>query len=85
METILNWLQENVATISGYILGIGIVWTVISKVGNLAKEVGELLMVFAEAIADKKISNDEIAKIVKEAKDIPAAIKDLKNIKWTQK
>lgn len=45
------------------------------KLLALNKEVMELQNAIMKAMEDEKITEDELAKITKEAKDIPAAVK----------
>jgi len=44
---------------------------------NLLKEVGELLIVLNNAIADDKIDKEELKRIVKEYKDVEKLIKEI--------
>ena len=81
MEQIIKLLMENIGNISAFILGIGVVGAVVAKIVLITKELAELLNTVSLALADKKISNDEIAKILKEGKDVVTTIKSLKEIK----
>ena len=65
-------------TIGTFLLGMGSVLVYVKKYFMPAKEVGELLLAIYDAISDGKITKEEIDKIIREAKDIPAAIKNLK-------
>jgi len=44
---------------------------------QLSKEIKELAMIFSAAMDDSKISKKELAKIIKEAKDVKAVILDI--------
>ena len=81
MEQIIKLLMENIGNISAFILGIEVVGAVVAKIVLITKELAELLNTVSLALADKKISNDEIAKILKEGKDVVTTIKSLKEIK----
>jgi Na+-transporting methylmalonyl-CoA/oxaloacetate decarboxylase gamma subunit len=70
METALSFLRDNVALLATWVLGIGVVWKFVAVI----KELGELLSVVAQALADKKIDNDEIKNIIKEGKDVKAVL-----------
>ena len=59
------------------LIGIGAVWVILSKATKVLKEISELLNAIVVAFADKKLTKDEIDTIVKEAKDIPLAVKAL--------
>ena len=58
-------------------MGIGAVWVILSKAVKVLKEISELLNAIVVAFADKKLTKDEIDTIVKEAKDVPLAVKTL--------
>ena len=59
------------------VVGIGAVWVILSKAVKVLKEISELLNAIVVAFADKKLTKDEIDTIVKEAKDVPLAVKTL--------
>lgn len=71
----MSW--EIIVMILGAALTVGIVWKYVSKVLVVIKEVADLLNVLLVAMADQKLTKEEIDSIIKEAKDIPAAIKGL--------
>mgnify|MGYP001389620153 CR=1 FL=1 len=77
MEIIMDYLTGNVPQIITAVVGIGAVWLVMSKALNVLKEISELLSAIVVAFADKKLTKDEIDTIVKEAKDVPLAVKAL--------
>ena len=67
-----------ISSIVTFILGAGSILVYVKKYFMPAKEVGELLISIYDAISDGRITKDEIDKIIKEAEDIPAAIRNLK-------
>jgi len=77
MEIIMDYLTGNVPQIITAVVGIGAVWLVLSKALNVLKEISELLNAIVVAFADKKLTKDEVDIIVKEAKDVPLAVKAL--------
>jgi hypothetical protein len=77
MEIIMDYLTGNIPQIITAVVGIGAVWLVLSKALNVLKEISELLNAIVVAFADKKLTKDEVDVIVKEAKDVPLAVKAL--------
>lgn len=77
MEIIMNYFTGNIPQIITAVVGIGAVWLVLSKALNVLKEISELLNAIVVAFADKKLTKDEVDVIVKEAKDVPLAVKAL--------
>lgn len=77
MNIIIDYLVGNVPQIITTVVGIGVVWLILSKALNVLKEVSDLLNAIVVAFADKKLTSDEVDAIVKEAKDIPVAVKNL--------
>ena len=77
MDFIMDYLSGNIPQLLTAIVGIGAVWVILSKAMNILKEITELLNAIVVAFADKKLTKDEIDTIVKEAKDIPLAVKSL--------
>ena len=61
----------------GALLTIGVVWNYASKILAVVKEVADLLNAVLVAMADQKLTKEEIDLIIKEAKEIPAVIKNL--------
>lgn len=49
------------------------------KVSRVGKEVAELLNVLSTAVADSKLTRKELEDIIREAKDIPEALKSIKD------
>lgn len=70
-------ISPYILPVLGFVLTIGVVWAGVRKILTLLKEVVDLLNVFIVALADQKLTKEEIDSIIKEAKEIPAAIKDL--------
>ena len=68
-----------ISSIGTFLLGVGTVSAIVRKYFMPAKEVGELLLTIYEAVQDGRITKDEIDRIMKEAKDVPAAIRNLKH------
>jgi hypothetical protein len=77
MDFIMDYLSGNIPQLLTAVVGIGAVWVILSKAMNILKEITELLNAIVVAFADKKLTKDEIDTIVKEAKDIPLAVKSL--------
>ena len=77
MEIIMDYLTGNIPQIITAVVGIGAVWLVLSKALNVLKEISELLNAIVVAFADKKLTKDVVDNIVKEAKDVPLAVKAL--------
>lgn len=63
-----------ISAIISFILGIAVISAFTKKLATALKEVNEVLAAFAAAIADGRISAEEITKIIDEAKDVPGAI-----------
>lgn len=78
MDLVLGLLKGNIDTLVNGVLGLSIVWAVVAKGLPVLKEISELLAVVVAALADKKITNEEMEEIIKQAKDIPGAIKKAK-------
>ena len=57
------------------LLGIGFIWTKVSKVVAVLKEVTELLVKVTGALEDKRLTPEEIQVIKKEAIDVAVAAK----------
>ena len=77
MDFIMDYLSGNVPQLLTAVVGIGAVWFILSKALKVLKEITELLNAIVVAFADKKLTKDEIDTIVKEAKDVPLAVKAL--------
>lgn len=70
-------ITDNIPAIITAIATIGIVRNYMRKLLVLNKEVMELQSVIVKALADDKITKEELAAIKKEAADIPGAIKSV--------
>jgi len=77
MDFIMDYLSGNIPQLLTAVVGIGAVWFILSKALKVLKEITELLNAIVVAFADKKLTKDEIDTIVKEAKDVPLAVKAL--------
>ncbi len=75
MNLIIDYLSGNVPQLLTAVVGIGAVWVILSKAVKVLKEISELLNAIVVAFADKKLTKAEIDTIVKEAKDVPLAVK----------
>jgi len=75
MNLIMDYLSGNIPQLLTAVVGIGAVWVILSKAVKVLKEISELLNAIVVAFADKKLTKDEIETIMKEAKDIPLAVK----------
>lgn len=60
---------------AGIVMGVGVVWLRVDKVLKALKEVTDVLTAVTEALADKDLSKEELAKIAKESKEVLIAIK----------
>jgi len=77
MSLVMDYLTGNIPQLLTAVVGIGAVWFIMSKALKVLKEITELLNAIVVAFADKKLTKDEIDTIVKEAKDVPLAVKAL--------
>ena len=77
MDFIMDYLSGNIPQLLTAVVGIGAVWFILSKALKVLKEITELLNAIVVAFADKKLTKEEIDTIVKEAKDVPLAVKAL--------
>jgi len=75
MNLIMDYLSGNIPQLLTAVVGIGAVWVILSKAVKVLKEISELLNAIVVAFADKKLTKDEIDTIIKEAKDVPLAVK----------
>lgn len=65
-----------------YLLGLilaGVATLMASRYKNVMKEIGDVAKVLEEAYADKKVTNAEKKKIMKEVLDV---LKSVINLKW---
>jgi len=75
MNLIMDYLSGNIPQLLTAVVGVGAVWVILSKAVKVLKEISELLNAIVVAFADKKLTKDEIDTIIKEAKDVPLAVK----------
>ena len=68
---------SNLPQIITAVVTIALVWKYASKALILVKEVEELLSAIVVAFADRKLTQEELDKIIKEAKDIPTAVREM--------
>lgn len=84
MSSIIELLTQGggitgiIAQLLTIVLGIGTLGAILIKYLKPVKETAELMEVIVESFADGKLSEDEIKQIIKEAKDIPESIANLK-------
>ena len=74
-------LDQMISLGVSFIAGFAVVKVYMQATGKLVGEVGDLLTVAGKAIEDGNLDTTEIANILKEAKDIPEAIKGFKEAK----
>jgi sensor histidine kinase YesM len=67
-----------ISAILSYILGIATVYGYVKKYTLPIKEIAEFLLTVVNALADGKVTADEVKKIIQEAKDIPDAFQKIK-------
>lgn len=77
MSFIMDYLSGNIPQVLTVVLGVSAVWIISSKALKVLKEISDLLNAIVVALSDKKLTKEEIDTIVKEAKDIPLAVKAL--------
>ena len=77
MGILIDYLTSNIPQIITAVVGIGAVGAILVKASKVLKEISELLSAIVVALADKKLTKEEIDTIVKEAKDIPVVVKAL--------
>ena len=70
----IDKLMENLPAIVTVIVAIGVVKGYMKKLSDLRKNVEELEAAIVEAMKDEKLTEDELKRIIKEARDIPGAI-----------
>lgn len=76
MEDVMDLILSGVSLL----LGIGVVGKVVGWLVGMIKETQEALASITDALADSKIDNAEIQKILKEAKDVVTAAKTIKDV-----
>jgi len=70
----MDWLDLVLAALP-YVLGVSIIGTFVVKVLNFVKELSDVLVSVVNALEDKALTKEEIAKIAQEAKEIVDAAK----------
>lgn len=75
MDVILQFLMDNLGTLTTSVLSVGVVWIFVAKSSKVLKEVADLLTAVVVALADKRLTKEEVETIIEEAKDIPLAFK----------
>jgi hypothetical protein len=72
---IVQIIATNLGTITGAIFGIAAVSAIILKITSVLNETRQLFAVVIDAMSDNTLTYDEVKVIIKEASDIPTAIK----------
>ena len=70
----MDWLNLIYSAIP-YVLGISVIAGFLTLVLNLLKEVSDVLVAVVNALEDKQLTKEEVANIVKEAKEVVEAAK----------
>lgn len=73
----MTWLLDNISVITGLLLSIGVITFYGGRILTVLKETAELLQVLISAFADSKLTKEEVNAIIKEAKEVVAAVKDV--------
>ena len=80
-QMILSWLSPHVATVATWVISLGAVSVAIKKYGpkirkfvKIGREGLDLIDTLLDAIQDDKITDEEIAQIVKEVNDFKASL-----------
>lgn len=77
MDILFNAFAKNLPQLITAGIGIGVVWSVLSKILKILKEISELFKAVIVAFSDKKLTKDEIQTIIKEANDVKAIAQTL--------
>lgn len=73
-------LEQIIGTVVSFVVTmVPAVMIILKKVGNITKETGELFTAVSKALEDGKVSGDEVRNIIKEAKDVGAAVMTLRD------
>lgn len=72
----MEWIVQNWQFVLVVILAAAFVLILGGYYRKLKKEVGELIAVFREAIEDGNVDDAEVARILKEGKDVEITIKE---------
>jgi len=78
MESVLDFLLNNIELISAWVLSIGAVSALLLKAKTIIKELAEALITLSDALEDDTLTKEEVNKIVKEFSDIIAIFKKKK-------
>jgi len=70
----IDMLIENLPAILTALAAVGFVRAYMKKILTLVTEVKELEAAIVKAMEDKKLTEEELQNIMKEAKDIPGAL-----------
>lgn len=73
----LDVIIGNLPSLITALIAISFLWKYGSKALKLINEIQELLVAIVVAFADRKLTQEELDKIVKEARDIPEAIREM--------
>lgn len=68
-------IQSIILTVLSVGLGVSVIWTRAEKVLRALKELGEVLTAITEGFSDKKLTEEEVARIKKETGEALAAFK----------
>jgi uncharacterized membrane protein YiaA len=70
-DTVKDWFSENaIAYILTGLLAIGVLWNIIAKINTTIKEIGQVMIIFADMTSDRKITTEEWLQFKKEIKDV---------------
>jgi hypothetical protein len=77
MTIILDYIKANIPQLLTAVLALGAVKVYASAILKVVNESNELITVVLIALADGKITQEELKAIYNEADDIPTAVKEL--------
>ena len=75
MESVLDFLLNNIELITAWVLSIGAVSALLLKAKKIIKELAEALITLSDALEDDTLTKEEVANIIKEFSDIIAIFK----------
>ena len=75
MESVLDFLLNNIELITAWVLSIGAVSALLLKAKKIIKELAEALITLSDAMEDDTLTKEEVNKIIKEFSDIIAIFK----------
>ena len=70
MESVLDFLLNNIELITAWVLSIGAVSALLLKAKKIIKELAEALITLSDALEDDTLTKEEVANIIKEFSDI---------------